>query len=101
VKKNQKYICCGCYSLFEVHETNRKEKPFCTGCGDYVDVRVYREPPKKKKNYQSWTEEDIEQLKEFMNKGLQTRTIAYMLNRSIDAVRLKIYRIKGEENVSG
>lgn len=94
--KSQKYFCHDCHELFEVHSTKKDGKPYCTGCGDHVSVRVYYDPPKKKKNYQAWTSEDLDRLKDLMNQGLKTRTIAYILDRSIDAVRLKIYRIEGE-----
>lgn len=92
-KDNKKYICHDCLVVFEIHgDLKGRRKAYCPNCADWINVKLFKEPPKG--NYKTYTKEEEELLKKCVEKGIRKYRIAIIMGRTDGSIRQKINRMR-------
>lgn len=102
LSKSRKYIywiCKDCDLDFIV-SNHFKKKANCPSCADNVYTEkiksVYMDRPYNFLRH--WTREELELLEDGLKSNRPYEEIANELNRTVQAVRIKIYRLKSKPN---
>lgn len=95
-KHNKTFICEECVVVFQTH-TKITGKPFCPNCGSRKYTLDY-EGRNQTKNLSArcsrWTSGELAVIKNAIEKDKDLHQIAWMLGRTVSAVRTKNWRIK-------